>query len=332
MQSELLVPILLKMEVKPILNLSLALPELFDENTWRMLCKSKLSSDWDHYSFLSLTDRKRFAQIAIRKSLLKAPTVEAQIWFALLNQRKDLIEVLCREHAQKVRRVCLALCREEHMYFNRPMINFTLTRLGHMLTDREQTIANFGVDKGSLWLADQVRMFSLLGQDAIYDDWARRSNFETNDAKSLFVEKLLEEDSKEMWFLIYSLTREETILARMIEKINGSEMAPSTKRNILCNLYRGNHLELALRYEAKYEVRLDLGMLLSCLTDYYLNSGDDRGLYCSLLKLEERGLLLPGKHQSKIFKLELEEVLVILQRNSVSVRVSPDLSRPLIPC
>lgn len=336
MQTELITPILVQAEIKDILKLSLALPELFDENMWRMLTREVLGSDWNHYSFLEeviSSPRKRFAEIARRKSLLPASTTEAQIWFALFNQRKDLIEKLCREHAQQVRRVCLALCREEHMYFNRPMVNFTLTRLGHMLTDREQTIANFGVDKGSLCLTDQVRMFSLLGDDTIYHDWVRRGNFETNDAKSFFVEELLKEDNKEMWFHTYSLTREETILARMIERVDTNEIAPNIKRIILRNLYRGNYLDLAAKYEAKYTVGLELGMLLSCLTDYYLNFGDDRGLYYSLLKLEERGLLVAGSYQSKIFTLELEEVCNLLERNKVYVRKATEIQiRPIIVC
>ena len=296
MQSEILVTILLETGIKDILKMSLALPELFDESMWSLLCKRLLSSDWDYYSFLEQSNRKRFVEIAIRKSLLPAPTIKGQFWFALLNQRNDLVKDLCTKHPQETKKVCLALSREENIYFNRPMVNYALATLGHMITGREWSIANFKVSGGQgLNLVDLTRMHSLTG-NRLEDDWF--------------------EQKKELWFFVYSATREKAMLADLIEKVNIA-LAPGTKRNLLCNLYRNNYLDLAKRFESKYEAELSLSLLLSCLTDYYFNTGDDRGLYQSLVELEKQGLLEAGSYESKIFELELEEVSALLQRNKV---------------
>nr|WIL03320.1 hypothetical protein Cbor_298 [Cedratvirus borely] len=317
-RSEILIPIIREMEVRDILKVSLVYPELFDESMWRMLCKHSLCSDWNYYSFLSQVDRKRFAQIAIRKSFLPASTVMGQIQFAILNQRKDLVESLCNAYPQEVKKVCQDLSFEENIYFNRLMVNFAYSCLGLVALNRSKAIVDFKPgEKTILSQKDQIRMSSFLGDDSIYADWARRAGFETDKPKSLFINNALQEDDKGLLFYFYSNTQEVEILERMLEEVSAQEIAPVTKRNILCNLYRANHVDLALRFEQKYGVSLVMSMMLSCLADYYLNTGDERGLYLSLLALEEQNLLLAGFYHSKIFDLELDEIATLLERNAI---------------
>jgi hypothetical protein len=300
-RPEILVTIITRMKIKDILRMSLAFSELFDESMWKMLTKHRLSSDWDYYSFLLPCFRKRFAEIAIRKSLLRAPTATAQVWFALLNKRRNLIQSLRKKHPVEMRKVCMNLSHEENIYFNRPAVNFALSRLGYMLSEREQAIARFKIGKKTrLNQTDQIRMSSLV-----------------RNAPLSYSKDFLQENSNELCFFIYSVTQERELLEKILDKVGAEEIAPAAKRNILCNLYRGNHLDLAKRFEEKHDTALTLAMLLSCLADYYLNTGDDRGLYLSLLALEEKGLLLEGSYHSKIFELELEEVSTLLKRNRI---------------
>ncbi|SOB74221.1 hypothetical protein BQ9231_00338 [Cedratvirus lausannensis] len=314
-RSEVLVTIIEQMGIKDILRISLVYPELFEESMWKKLTKYHLASDWEHYSFLSDNPREKFAQIAIRKSLLKAPSITAQVWFALLNQRKDLIEILCKEHPVETRKVCLGLAREENIYFNRPMVNFAFSILGYIPTDREEDIANFKPREESyLNLTDDIRMTSL-----------------ARNVHPVYSEDFLQENSNDLCFFIYSATQERNLLEKLLDRVSTEEIAPASKRNILCNLYRGNHMHLAKRFEEKHNTSLTLAVLLSCLTDYYLNTGDDRGLYFSLLTLEEQGLLCQGSYHSKIFDLELEEVATLLKRNKIfSNRVTSNLSHRLL--
>lgn len=331
MQTEILPTIIQEMEIEDILRISLVYPELFEESMWRRLCGDVLGCDWDYYSFLpEMSKRRKFAKIAVRKSFLPAPTPEGKVCFAILNQRRDLLKVLCRKYPGEARKVCRAMSQEGNIYFNRPLVNFALTCLGHMLLDREKAIANFSFGRAeSLSLTDQIRMYNLTGGESVHDVCLKEFGM---DGKALLEEKLLEEYSRDLFYLIYSMTREKDILDKMIDRFREFDLSPSNKRNILCNLYRGNFLDLALKHENKYQVQLDVCTLLSCLADYYLNSGDDRGLYLSLLQLEERGVLLAGSYHSKIFILQLEEVNMILERNKIVCGLSSLQTKPLLFC
>nr|WIL04808.1 hypothetical protein Cduv_328 [Cedratvirus duvanny] len=304
MQPEILVAIIKEMEIKDILRMSLVFSELFDEGMWRMLTKYLFFSDWDYYSFLekaTFSPRKRFAQIVIRKSFLPASTVTSQVWFALLNQRKDLIQVLCKEQRNITAKICWSLSYGEHIYFNRYMVNYALSILGYMIGEREMAIAKFKPGKKtSLNFTDRIRMNSLSGGGANTCD-----------------EEFLKENSNELCFFVYSVTREKELLSKLLNRVDTKDIAPATKRNILCNLYRSNYLDLAKEFEQKYSVDVSLAIILSCLADYYLNTGDDKGLYESLSLLQEQGLLLAGSYQSKIFELELEEVTTLLKKNRI---------------
>ncbi|SPN79570.1 Hypothetical protein BRZCDTV_420 [Brazilian cedratvirus IHUMI] len=272
------------MDVKSILNMSLLEPNLFDESIWRMLCP-----DWDYYSFLSFSARRKFAEIAVRKGLLRAKSVKKQIWFALLNQRKDLLEDLCRERAFSVKMVCDSLSQEENIYFNRSMINFAYQTLGYVVTDREKVIANFATSTQKTYLEDidYVRMHSLTGDESMYRKWVERGGIVTDDAKAYFVDSFLKENNKEMWFYTYSITQERDILEKIFERITPENLSLQGRKDILANLYRANHLDLAKRFETKFALNLDLDLILSCLSDYYFNTGDERGVYESLLSVCE---------------------------------------------
>nr|WIL04192.1 hypothetical protein Clen_262 [Cedratvirus lena] len=307
MQPEILVAIIKEMQPKDILRMSLLEPNLFDERMWKML-----SSNWEYYSFLSSKGRRKFAEIAIRKSLLKAPTLRSQIWFAILNQKRNLIQDLCREfdNIKLVKSVCDVLSSEENIYFNRPMINFVYQQLGYVVSDREKIIANFSsTEKTCLSDVDYVRMHILNKDDSVYSDWVERGGIVTNDPKGHFVDAFLKEDNKEAWFFIYSITQEKEILEKIFDRVTTEEVYFPASEEILANLYRANHLNLAKRFEKKFGIHLGLELVLSCLADYYFNTGDEKGLYESLLSLGP--LCEKDYRRSKMSNIEMEEITAL---------------------
>nr|WIL04191.1 hypothetical protein Clen_261 [Cedratvirus lena] len=303
------------MQPKNILRISLVYPDLFDEIMWKMLC-----TDWEYYSYLPFSTRKRFAEIAARKSLLFPSwySPEHKFVFVILNQRKDLIQEFCEKKPKSAKAVCGGLSHEGNIYFNRPMINFAYSLLGCTVSDRNKAIADFNPDDKTFLLEnpkDRTRMCSLRGVDNVYMDWA--GSVEIDNPKKHFVDTILKGSAKGSWFIIYSITRDKEILERMTETIMEADMLFETKKIVLRNLYRGNHIDLARKFVTKFSVDLPRSEMLSCLADYYFNTGDDRGLYESLLFFERECLLYRGFYRSKIFNIELEEITSLLKRNGL---------------
>lgn len=316
MQSHILVPILQEMEPFPVLRLSLVYPELFDESMWR-----RLVPEWDYYAHLDLSHRRRFVEICARKSKLCLSwySTEQKVTFAILNQRKDLLEQLCRRYPKAVEAVCDRLADEGNIYFNRSMLNHACNHLGYAVTHREQAIVEFADGEISgLSDRDYAVLCILSKDDRFYQNWADRRHEKTDDAKSLFIETLLSENNKEVWFEIYSMTQEKAIIKTFISRVSETEVKSETKEIILRNLYRANHLDLVEEFVKRFHVALYHEDVLSCLADYYYNTGDDRGLYESLLYIERQHLFYPGSYHSKIFDIELEEIASLLNRNQIS--------------
>ncbi|SHO33344.1 Hypothetical protein BQ3484_276 [Cedratvirus A11] len=312
-KSEILIPILKEMQPKDILRMSLLEPNLFDTCMWKLLSSYSLGADWEYYSYLAQADRKRFAQIAIRKGLLRAGSLRQQVWFAILNQRKDILEGLCTEHASLVKGVCDDLSREDNIYFNRSMVNFAYQRLGYVVSDREKIIANFGsAEKTSLGDMDYIRMHVLNKDDSMYSNWVERGGIVTDDPKGRFVDSFLRESTNRgTWFFAYSITQEKEILEKIFQAVTGEEISFRYRGDILRDLYRANHLDLAKRFETRFAVKLDPELVLSCLADYYFNTGDERGLYQSLLSL---GALHKRDYKrSKMSNIELEEITALFK-------------------
>ncbi|SHO33345.1 Hypothetical protein BQ3484_277 [Cedratvirus A11] len=308
------------MQVGDILRMSLIHTDLFDDSMWRMLCKEVLQTNWEHYSYLPFSTRKRFVEIAARKSLLFPPwySPECKVLFAILNQRRDLIQEFCEKKPKSVKAVCDGLSHEGNIYFNRPMVNFAYSLLGHTVSDRDKAIADFNPHDETFRLnhhEDYARMCSLRGVDNIYMTWAK--SVEIKDPKAHFVDAILKGSGKASWFVIYSMTREKEILERMIEEVAEADMLSQTKRIVLRNLYRGNYIDLARKFVTKFSVDLSHSEILYCLADYYLNTGDEKGLYQTLLFFEREHLLRRGRYQSRIFIIELEEIASLLKRNGL---------------
>ncbi|SHO33339.1 Hypothetical protein BQ3484_271 [Cedratvirus A11] len=141
MRREIIVPILLEMEIKDILRMSLLEPDLFDESMWRRLCKSLFNTSWDYYSFLLQTGRKRFVEIAQRKCFLPVDCPLRQIYLAIFNQRKDILKKCCKEHPKLAKKIWLHSSTRTRIYFNRDMYNFIYQCLGAEPPYRERLIA-----------------------------------------------------------------------------------------------------------------------------------------------------------------------------------------------
>jgi hypothetical protein len=166
------------------------------------------------------------------------------------------------------------------------MVNFAYQSLGYVVADREKLIANFNsVQKALLEDVDYAVMHILTGDDFMYRNWMQRGDTVVGNPKDYFVDTFLEEDNKEPWFFIYSITQEKEILEKIFERTSPEEVSLRARGNILRNLYRANHLGLAKRFEDKFSVNINLESILSCLSDYYFNTGDERGLHESLLSL-----------------------------------------------
>ncbi|SPN79394.1 Hypothetical protein ZAZAV_302 [Cedratvirus Zaza IHUMI] len=317
-RSEILVPIIKNMQVRDILRMSLLYSDLFDESTWRMLSKEVLHADWEYYSYLPFSTRKRFVEIAARKSLFFPPwySVKQKLVFAILNQEKDLLRDLCKRHAPIVKSVCDSLSSEGNIYFNRPMINFAYQQLGCMVSKRDKAIADFNsTGQTSLNQVDYFRMDILLTRgDKFYLDCVEREQVVTDNPKDHVVDTLLKENDRGTLFFVYSITQEKDILEKIFETVTKGECG----EGILRNLYRANHLDLAKKLEKRFGVKINPASVLSCLADYYFNMGDERGLYESLLFLERERLLRRGRYQSKIFNIELEEIASLLKRNGIT--------------
>lgn len=304
MQSELLVPILLKMEAKPILRMSLALPELFDENMWRMLTREVLEADWDHYSFLPFSSRRRFVEIAQRKCLLSVDCSTRQVYLAIFNNRRDILEKCCRENPDETKAILDASLSFERLYFNRPLYNFIQERLFGGTFERLQLLErkinltldpryweeryNVSSEKMCVGSMDSshIRMYDLLQMYVLHTE-------QEDDIA-------LREDNIQFWLNIYSRSQKKAMISSMIDFTNKGKL-----ENILCNLYSSNHLDLAQKYQEKFAVSLTSQEILNRLAIYYVNTGDDRGLYQTLSRLEMDDTVTTENY---VFRLGLPEV------------------------
>nr|WIL03321.1 hypothetical protein Cbor_293 [Cedratvirus borely] len=334
MRREIIVPILLEMEIKDILRMSLLEPDLFDESTWRMLCKSLFNTSWDHYSFLLQTGRKRFVEIAKRKCFLPVDCPLRQIYLAIFNQRKDILERCSKEHPKLTEKICLHSSTRTRIYFNRDMYNFLYQCLGKEPSYREQQVGqhqnNFhtslallemmvGKGDGTKSLLERFNQKMGLGiyrtgvmdDDYIrlYDDLQMCVLYGNQD--DLVV---VDDDNIEFWLTLYSRSQKRDIIERLIEQANKNNLPLMNRESILSLLYKSNNLELARKFEEKFNKRIYDNDFAMKLITYYLNTGDDRGLYESLCILEKRGMIKEGVVDGFVFNLGLDEVNLVLRR------------------
>jgi hypothetical protein len=351
---ELLQVILTHIQPREVLKMSLLFPDLFTEGMWRSLVK-----EWDHYAFLSekvtFSPRKKYAEIAYRTCLLSRCRVrrsgtpsscsqirsfskyygpEQQALFAIHRKRKDIIQQLASEYPSVLVSLYYKSMEEEKIYFNRPMFNYLASLLGIKVSERENFIADpepreeYSIEQSS----DHINVSVIQEDENLYSRWAKNfSQEQKGDLKMRFVKEVCLGVDSEFWFSIYSKSQEKEILEKLIQESNESDLSIFGVRSILRNLFRSNHVQLAAKFSTKLGVDLQLQTILSCLACYYFNTGDDKGLYESLLHMEERKILKPGVYSSDIFTIELPEVVSLLERNGIKEGRRIDLSQPLIP-
>ncbi|SPN79388.1 Hypothetical protein ZAZAV_299 [Cedratvirus Zaza IHUMI] len=323
--SEVMVLILLEMEIKDILRMSLVLPELFDENTWSLLCRNTLATSWDHYSFLPLSQRRKFVEIARRKCLLPTICPFSQVRWAIFNKRADILERVAKEHFSETSTVYRSSLEEYRVYFNRPMYNFVQQCLygkayfrDRLILIAECDVSNPRPFSSYTW---QER-FAMMRQE----EGLEITPFEylsTYDELHMYIlhgeqddDITLDGDNIELWLSLYSKSQKKAIISRMIDFAEKDNL-PLMLHKILCNLYSGNHLDLAARYEKKFNIHLTGDQVLSNLATYYFNTGDDRGLYHSLCLLDEQGKINKVRRDNYILYLGLIEVDLLLAKYGI---------------
>lgn len=313
MRCELLVPILLQSQVKLILKISLVYPELFDESMWRMLTREVLGADWDYYSFLPFFSGRRFAEIARRKCLLSVVCPTRQVYLAIFNGRRDILERCCREHPQESKTVFESSLSFDRLYFNRPLYNFIQERLFGRTLERLQLLerkiiltleSSYWEENYYTWTdrlctaimdTSYIRMYDLLQMHLLHT--------EQEDKISL------REDNIQFWLTMYSRTQKKAMISSMIDFAKRENLALELRR-ILCNLYSSNHLDLAQKYQEKFGISLTSQEILNRLAIYYVNTGDDRGLYQTLSRLEIDDTVTRENH---IFYFGLPEVDLLVK-------------------
>nr|WIL02818.1 hypothetical protein Cbor_292 [Cedratvirus borely] len=319
-RSEIIMPVLLKMETKDIFNLSLVYPELFDEATWSLLCKSLFGASWDYYSFLpEKNQRRKFVEIARRKCFLPVSCPRSQLYLALFNNRKDIIEQCCLQHPKQAGKVVLSSFSFDRLYFNRPLYNFAQEILFGGTFQRLKLLEQKR-DLPSLVPEYWEEKYSLATEDFCYGSMDN-SHARVHDLLHMYIlykeeggeNIVLREDNVEFWLNMYSRSQKKAIISRMIDFAQKKDL-PCKSENILCNLYSSNHLDLAEKYQTKFSLSLSKEQILASLANYYINTGDDRGLYQSLSLLEKEGKLKGGPVEDNlIVKLGLSEVNSLLK-------------------
>ncbi|QIN54455.1 hypothetical protein [Cedratvirus kamchatka] len=321
-QPELLVVVIQSMQPREVLKMSLLFPDLFTEGMWRSLIPQ-----WDYYSFLPYSARRKYAETAYRICLLSCTSsranahysVKQQALFAIHKQRKDILQCLVNNHSSELTKLYYQSLTEDRIYFNRPMFNYLASLLKLEVTNRENFIGNpdFTHNYSMENATDYIQMSVLHNNQDLYFRWADKNSVPKDDkVKSRFIETLFPKDA-EFWFMIYSRSQEKEILEKLLQESKDKDLSIFGVRTILRNLFHSNHIQLASKFGVKFREDIDLQVILSCLETYYFNSGDDKGLYESLLYMEERKVLKPGVYT---FDVELPEVLSLLERNGIKTK------------
>nr|WIL04807.1 hypothetical protein Cduv_327 [Cedratvirus duvanny] len=341
MQPEILVAIIKEMQLRDILRMSLVLPELFDKGIWMMLCTKRLSATWDDYYFLFPDNpRKRFIEIAQRKCFLRTTSPFRQIHFAILNKRKDILEECCKQDPDVAKSILVLFSSRVCIYFNLSMHRFIYRCLSEEPRERKNIIddlqGEFSVSK-EIKRVSSMQIFREDGECNLLQRFTYTIDYEKNvmsipygiypklyDRLHMHVlygaddeDVVFDKDNIEFWLVLYSKSQKKEIIQSLIEQATEQDLRMD-KNYILYNLYASNNIEMAAKFEEKFNIKLSDNQTVTNLALYYFNTGDSKGLYESLINLETRGMIEPGTIKDKlIFEFDLPEVNTILKRCSV---------------
>lgn len=233
---EILLPILLQAEIKDILNLSLVFTDLFDEATWSLLCKFLFGASWDYYSFLpEKNQRKKFVEIARRKCFLPVGCPYSQLYLAIFNNRKDIVEQCCRQHPKQASKLVLSSFSFDRLYFNRPLYNFaqeilfgrTFQRLKFLEEKRELTtiVPEYWEEKYSL-MTEDFCFGGMESSHALVHDLLHMHVLHKEEQGENIT---LREDNVEFWLNNYSRSQKKAFISHMIDFAQKKDLPHKSK-------------------------------------------------------------------------------------------------------
>ena len=206
------------------------------------------------------------------------------------------------------------------------MFNYLASLLDIELNQRQKFIVQpeINVNSSSMEVADFMQVSLINDCNKFYSAWLQSAQIETGeDSKSKFIKELCLQNSMIFWFIVYSRSQEKEMLERFIDLTLAKDLTLEQKLVIIKSLLCSGHLQLAARLGRKFALDIHVDTILSCLETYYFNTGDDKGLYESLLYMEEKQVLLPGPCVSDIFNVELPEVVSLLSKNKIIEAKNP---------
>ncbi|QIN54395.1 hypothetical protein [Cedratvirus kamchatka] len=154
--------------------------------------------------------------------------------------------------------------------------------------------------------------------------------FFPEDSRSLSELVLQGRKKQYEWLCAYSFSKDDYVIEELFSR-NYPCFSKAQVKTIVKNLYTSNNLSMVSKLEKKYypsiyfqagEIPVSQEKLLSfeeklhCLTNYYLFTGDDKGLYSSLLEVMKEKQPLT-KETNIIFEVELYEVRELLKREGI---------------
>lgn len=306
--------------VREVLLHSLVHPHLFTKQTWKLLCKKILSASWSDYKHISTNPRRRFVEIAYRKGLqpsgLSLYSNEYLILFTLFS--RDLVKL--REMAKRYPQAASALHKElvakKKKYFFQREVLVLAEELGISPNWCSGVVAE--AEEGSHFLTadwDVATRLLINGDEQsltileILFFPKRSLGGMRPDSCSQSLRELVLQDSDRVfdWLCAYSFSRDEHMIRELLKKTQLN----FTLETVLCNLYTVNNLSLAREIEKERNHTLSFDEKLECLANYYLFSGDDKGLYTSLLEVMKEKQ--PLQKFNIIFHNELYEVRELLK-------------------
>lgn len=320
--DNLLLHILLYSRIREVLLYSLVHPSLFTKQVWRLLCKKLLSCSWSEHKHIAGGPRRRFVEIAYRKGLqppgLSLYSEEYVVLFAMFNRNLERLREVINRYPGKARSLFFKLNAKKERLFYQREFSVLVQELGFGLDWLTNTVAE-AEEKSNLLVGNWKVATRLLING---DEWSLEQlkqlfflQISTDSNQSL--SELVLQDKKRTcdWLCVYSFSRDEHMIQELLKRqvpISRVQM-----RHLLMNLCTCNNLTLLAKLEKKHGQVLSFEDKLHCLTNYYLYSADDRGLYKSLLQVMKEKQPLT-KETSIIFEIELYEVRELLRREGLS--------------
>nr|WIL03038.1 hypothetical protein Cbor_339 [Cedratvirus borely] len=316
--------VLLSSRPREILLYSLVHPSFFTKQTWKLLCRQVLSASWSDYKHISNNPRRRFVEIAYRKGLqgelgYDLYSRECQILFAIFRRDQEELEKIATRFPQEAQSLYYKLeGKKEKVFFQGELytIGETISIKPHVIKLIVGQAELRKLTPINHWF---IRTRLLINGDEESLNFCKQVAFPSS-VPSDKLEELVLQDRTNMysWLEAYSFTENQHMIEELFS-VNYPHVSNAQVKTIVQNLYTSNNLAMISKLGEKYfssVYLLSFEEKLHCLTNYYLYSGDDRGLYKSLLQVMREKQPLT-KETNIIFELELYEVRELLRREGI---------------